>query len=108
MPPAQDGWGHWPMGERDPAVIWIGPVSVVASGSSRASPTDLALEALKMTIRLRQVPMARAPRVTGRSAPWSASPACSATWVGDRSRVFGAALAQTGVHHQPTRPCATD
>jgi hypothetical protein len=37
-----------------------------------------------------------------------ASPACSATWVGDRSRVFGAALAQTGVHHQPTRPCATD
>ena len=35
-----------------------------------------------------------------------ASPACSATWVGDRSRVFGAALAQTGVHHQPTRSCA--
>jgi hypothetical protein len=35
-----------------------------------------------------------------------ASPACSATWVGHRSRVFGAAPAQTGVHHQPTRPCA--
>jgi hypothetical protein len=33
-----------------------------------------------------------------------ASPACSATWVGDRSRVFGAALAQTGVHHSPPGP----
>ena len=33
-----------------------------------------------------------------------ASPACSATWVGDRSRVFGAAPAQTGVHHQTLRP----
>jgi hypothetical protein len=35
-----------------------------------------------------------------------ASPACSATWVADRSRVFGAAPAQTGVHHQPTRSYA--
>ena len=61
-----------------------------------------------MTIGPRPALVCGAAPAIGSPCATPASPACSATWVGDRSRVFGAALAQTGVHHQPTRPCATD
>jgi hypothetical protein len=82
VPPAQDGWGHWPLGEPlashgylmrseathpgitksslpgDPAMVEIAPVLVAASRSSRAAGHRAGRETLAMTIRRCPVPMA--------------------------------------------------